>query len=62
MTYRELLKKLQTLTAEQLDKDVLYQDTNTGEFNGLRAVRPGEEYGGDEVGLAEGQVLLDLVQ
>lgn len=62
MTYKELLEELQKLTPEQLDKDVLYQDTNTGEFNGLRAVRPGEEYGGGEVGLTEGQVLLDIVQ
>jgi hypothetical protein len=62
MTYRELLEKLNTLTPAQLEKDVLYQDTNNGEFYGLRAVRPGEDYGGAEVGLSEEQVLLDIVQ
>ena len=62
MTYRQLLEKLNTLTPAQLDRDVLYQDTNDGEFHGLRDVRPGEDYGGDEVGLSKDQVLLDIVQ
>lgn len=62
MTYRELLEKLKEFTPEQLDKDVLYQDTNDGEFYGLRGVHSGEDYGGAEVGLSEDQFLLAIEQ
>jgi len=62
MTYRELLKKLNTLTPAQLDMEVLYQDTNDGEFYGIRGILPGEDYGGDEVGLSADQVLLAIIQ
>lgn len=57
MIYRELLTKLKTLTPAQLDKQVLYQDTNDGEFYGLRGLNPGTDY--DE---PEDQFFLDIEQ
>jgi len=62
MTYKQLLERLKTFTPEQLAMDVLYQDTNDGEFYGLSGVKDGGDYGGAEVGLAEGQMLLDIEQ
>ena len=63
MTYRELLDKLHDLTPAQLDTEVLYQDTNDGEFYGIRGIHPGEEDGYyAEVGLPADQVLLRIVQ
>lgn len=62
MTYKELLERLSKLTPEQLECEVLYQDTNDGEFYGVRAIKDGDDYGGEEVGLSEHQMLLDLDQ
>lgn len=62
MTYKEMLERLSKFTPEQLECEVLYQDTNNGEFYGVRAIRDGESYGGDEVGLSGHQMLLDIIQ
>ena len=38
MTYRELLTQLQALSPEYLDNEIQYQDTNHGEFLGVRGL------------------------
>jgi hypothetical protein len=38
MTYRALLAQLQALTEGHLDTEIQYQDTNTGEFLGVRGL------------------------
>lgn len=62
MTYREMLAKLTAMTPKQLDKQALYQDTNSGEFFGVCDIVSSEEYGGMEVGLSESQFLLRIEQ
>jgi len=47
MTYRELLAQIQALSPEQLDTEVQYQHTNTGEFLGI--------YGLDRMGAFTGE-------
>lgn len=50
MTYAELLKKLNEMTAEQLASEAIYQDTNNGEFMGIVDVclNPSYDYGADD--------------
>ena len=48
MTFRELLTKLQTLSPEHLDTEIQYQDTNDGEFYGVRGLCRMGEYSENE--------------
>jgi len=48
MTYRQLLEALQALSPEHLDKEIQYQDTNTGEFCGVRGLGRMGDWSEDE--------------
>lgn len=49
MTYQELLDRLKELSPEQLRAEVLYQDTNDGEYYGIEGINTnGADYGFDD--------------
>jgi hypothetical protein len=59
MTYRELLDELRALSPEQLDTEIQYQDTNTGELMGVRGLGRMGDHSEDE---SDDNPILDILQ